>query len=887
MYETSPESSPKMEPSDIAQHETYDIDVETSIFSNPELLHTLHYKEASVLSIAADASYIYSGSQAKDIFVWDRRNFQLKATLSGHTESVLALETSEERGWLFSASGDSTVRIWSTTKLSPLYIIFPHLDTDSGDIYSLTYSPTLSRIYFGCQDTSIQWFDLSPITSPSHDGLKVSTSLTDRPPTPLTPGKRFHKFFDSVPQSMRSIISHRRQTSGDSLPSQPGESIPELRVPQENVIPSAHYGYVYSMALSPSHLFSGDTAHHSHIHGSEVYLLTGSGDETVKMWLATKEGLEEKYTFSGAEGAVLSLVVRNGTLYAGCQDGNVKVYDLETKTLLRTLLVDSSNHASAPTSISNNETSHKSTDVLSLSMVGGDLYACLGNGWCQRWNSNFQTTAHWKSHDRIALSCVITCLSDVDTNPARALFVTGGADAHIKLWPIDVPQKSGHTRAVEGELKAQHDLQVALAEFVGIPSIVNVESHRESCRQAALWLKLLLSQLGAEATLLSTEPGINPPVLATFRGNEECKSRPRLLFYGHYDVIPARKTGWDSDPFTLSGRNGYLYGRGVSDNKGPILAVAFAISELRRKVALDLDIVMLVEGEEEAGSRGFEDTVRKHKDQIGHVDAILISNSYWIGEDIPCITYGLRGVIHANVEISNSHPDLHSGVEGGGVVEPMFDLVNILNSISQGSCILIPNFYDNVRQQSDDERSLYKHLEEVTGQSAQYLAAKWREPSLSIHSVKTSGPGNRTVIPSSVATQLSVRIVPDQDLSQIAENLKEHIEDSFKKLNSPNNLKVSIDKAADWWLGNLDGRWFQELEHAIEEEWGKKPLRIREGGSIPSVPFLEKTFGCPALHFPLGQSSDQAHLANERLSVNNLLKGKAVLERFFRNVAQW
>ncbi|KAG8832586.1 hypothetical protein FRC17_001097, partial [Serendipita sp. 399] len=96
---------------------------------------------------------------------------------------------------------------------------------------------------------------------------------------------------------------------------------------------------------------------------------------------------------------------------------------------------------------------------------------------------------------------------------------------------------------------------------------------------------------------------------------------------------------------------------------------------------------------------------------------------------------------------------------------------------------------------------------------------------------------------------------------------------------------VTIEQAADWWLGNLEGPWFQALESAIEQEWGTRPLRIREGGSIPSIPFLEKTFGCPALHLPLGQSTDQAHLANERISLNNLLKGKAVLERFFLSVA--
>ncbi|KAG8792281.1 hypothetical protein FRC17_008618, partial [Serendipita sp. 399] len=333
-----------------------------------------------------------------------------------------------------------------------------------------------------------------------------------------------------------------------------------------------------------------------------------------------------------------------------------------------------------------------------------------------------------------------------------------------------------------GTLKAENDLQSALAQFVGIPSVVNVEACRESCRQAALWLKSLLSQLGAETSLLSPDSGINPLVLATFRGNEEQKNRPRILFYGHYDVIPAKKNGWDSDPFTLSGRDGYLYGRGVSDNKGPILAAAFAISELRRKVPLGLDIVMLIEGEEEAGSRGFEDVVRTHKDLIGRVDAILISNSYWIGEDVPCITYGLRGVIHAKIEISSEQPDLHSGVEGGALVEPMFDMVSILSKLSSGGKVFVSNFYDDVRPQTEQEQELYRLLERMTSKSANYLMAKWREPSLSIHSVETSGPGNRTVIPSSVTAALSFRIVPDQSLTQIATAVEKHLLDSFAEL---------------------------------------------------------------------------------------------------------
>ena len=250
------------------------------------LLHVLQHDRTSILSIAADGRYIYSGSQARDIFVWDRTSLRIKATLRGHTGSVLALETCEEKKWLFSASGDSTLRIWSTETLAILYVIVPHLDTDSGDIYSLTYSPKLSTVYFGCQNTSIQWLDLSNISTPS--GATALRAQETSSSTPGTPGKRFHKFFDSVPQSQRNSINppHKRSSSqhsnAGSVNELNGVSPPELHVPPENVISSAHYGYIYCMALSPSHLYGGDN--HP---DEELYLLTGSGDEEVKVSSST------------------------------------------------------------------------------------------------------------------------------------------------------------------------------------------------------------------------------------------------------------------------------------------------------------------------------------------------------------------------------------------------------------------------------------------------------------------------------------------------------------------------------------------------------------------------------------------------------------------------
>ncbi|KAF9462984.1 hypothetical protein BDZ94DRAFT_1259816 [Collybia nuda] len=852
--------------------------------SIPNLLHSLHESHSSVLSLAASDDYIFSGSENQDISVWDKEMFTLKSTLKGHTGSVLALEYAREKQWLFSSSGDSTVRIWSTTSLSPIYVLDPYLETDAGDLFSLAWSPSLQTIYVGCQNTSLQWYDFrEPISPPSSSSsppefypltdpptYSISGALT--PSTSATSVRKVHKFFDSYPQYERrpADIYAKNSTSFINGASSPESEhyIPvygTLNIPASNVIDSAHYGYIYCMTI---------------LEGNTVQLATGSGDETVKLWNCANQYPILMHEFECTHGAILALVARGDTIYAGCQDGYVKVLDLETKTLVRTIIVQ------------------EGVDILSMSKIDSDLYTCSSNGWIKRWSASFDCTASWKGHEGIVLSSAITHC-DGKENALR--LITGGNDDYIKVWEVQAPKGRTDTFpyrqisiAENSKILANADLlppantmTFALSKFISIPSVSSSSNHTEDCRQAAIWLKKCLGQLGARTSLLPTGEGKNPLVLGTFNGTKAEKPKPRILFYGHYDVIPAPIQGWDSDPFTLTGRNGYLYGRGVTDDKGPIIAVACAAAELLSRKALDLDLVFLIEGEEECGSPGFGDAVRQHKDLIGEIDAILVSNSTWIGEDRPCITYGLRGVVHCTLEISNNRPDLHSGIEGGDVAEPMFDMVKLLSTLTDGQRVVqVPGFYDRVRPQTEGEKDLYKLLSDVTERPAASLSSRWREPSLTIHSLEISGPKNATVIPSLVKAQVSLRIVPDQDLDTIIHALCTYLESSFRALKSPNVLQINVEHTADWWLGNLDDPWFEALESAVQEVWGLEPLRIREGGSIPSVPYLEKEFKCHALHLPMGQSSDQAHLPNERISLVNLHKGKAVVERFFLNVAE-
>ncbi|KAF8630926.1 hypothetical protein AX17_005283 [Amanita inopinata Kibby_2008] len=829
--------------------------------SSPLLLHSLRKSRGSVLSLAADDKHIFAGTQGQEILVWDKHNFTLQHTLCGHTGSVLALEYAKDKEWLISAGGDSTIRIWSTTTMLPIYVIDPYLESDAGDIFSLAWSPSLQMIYIGCQNTSLQWFDFhEPLPRPSSVTSVVDLS-SSRSGT-LTPSssptyRKAHKFFDSYPRYKRraadiyanNTFRGDRCSSDSDRESSPPAPQAVISIPASNVIDSAHYGYIYCM---------------TNLESATAQLATGSGDETVKVWSCSKEGPTLLSTFEFTHGAVLALAARGDTLYAACQDGYVKVLDLETQTLVRTIIVQ------------------ESVDILALSMMGSNLYTCSADGWIKCWSAAFDCTASWKGHDGIALSCIITWNSNEESTAYR--LITGGNDENVKAWEIFPPEDRADNEAVHesSSTKSVPDtMTYALSKFVSIRSVSSDPSHREDCRQAAVWLKKCLAQLGAQTSLLSAGEGKNPLVLATFNGTKSDRSNPRLLFYGHYDVIAAPGEGWETDPYKLTGRNGYLYGRGVTDDKGPIIAVAFAVADLLSRRALGLDLIFLIEGEEESGSGGFADAVRKHKDIIGNIDAILVSNSTWIADDRPCITYGLRGVVHCSLEISSNFPDLHSGVEGGAVAEPMRDMVKLLGTLTdEQRQVKIPGFHDRVRPQTNEEKELYQLLSTITQRSAESLSARWREPSMTIHNIEISGPRNATVIPGSVKSQISLRIVPDQDLDTITKSLCDYLADMFEKLQSPNKLTVKIQQTADWWLGNLDDPWFKALEAAVAEEWVVSPLRIREGGSIPPVPCLEKEFGCHALHLPMGQSTDQAHLPNERISLTNLHKGKAVVERF-------
>ncbi|KAG0256504.1 hypothetical protein BG011_004473 [Mortierella polycephala] len=448
----------------------------------------------------------------------------------------------------------------------------------------------------------------------------------------------------------------------------------------------------------------------------------------------------------------------------------------------------------------------------------------------------------------------------------------------------------------------------ALEKWIAMPTVSGVPAQLEECRRGAKFLKAVLHQLGAESWLIPGAPGQNPLVYGQFSARStksEDSERPlNVLVYGHYDVIAADIKKWDYPPFNLTGKDGYLYGRGTSDNKGPILACIFAASELQEEQQLDVNVKFLIEGEEENGSVGFFQAVEQNIKLFDEADVILLSNSYWLGEDIPCLTYGLRGVIHSTLTINSKNVDLHSGVDGGAVSEPLIDMVKVLAElVNPDRTAKIPGFYDCIRPLTKHEDALYDPIVEdmfsnpsgqrhwdplATGVTKEELKrklmARWRNPSLTIHQVDVSGPKNRTVIPRSAKASVSMRIVPDQKVADITKSFEEHVRKVFGQLDTENEIEIDIKVVADWWLGDTEDRFFKAAEKAIEQEWGHKPLFIREGGSVPAIRWLEKRLKAAAVHIPMGQSSDQAHLNNERIRLQNLNSGKRVIKAFLREL---
>lgn len=807
----------------IATPELLRIGSPSPVTALPKLLHKWHQPH-SVLSVAAAPSrkLLFCGTQDSRILVYDTVTFQLKCELLVENALILCLDISDGEQLLFSAGSDSLVKVWDIDSLEVRYIIYSLADI--GDIFSIKWCDLLSTIYIGAQNASLLWTQL-PLGNTETTGCH---SMVDK-----LPSYRYDKFFDSKgPGGLFNVLQlkqflQRKNSSGKKCPA---------LVEVDHQIRFAHNGYIYCMEFHDNKL------------------ITCGGDGLVTVW---DPPTMKRVTTLENNDLILSMSILGLYLYVGLSDSTINVWDLLTQQQIRKM-------------------SFETEKVLSLAVYEDSLFKGLSEGLVMLSTNSYSpaaTVLNLSNHNS-----VLTV--EIFNDDSRTFLVSGGST--ICLWDITLMNRV----PVQLQEGLTNDHMLKLLEVMALCKTVSKfpELYLEESRKCARYLSKLLARLGTYQTKLLAVANGNPIVYSLFKASPHVKDPPRVLWYGHYDVVDAADD-WETDPYEMVSKDGCIYGRGISDNKGPCLAAIYAVAELASEGKLECDVVFLIEGEEESGLIGFQEVIMKNKDNIGPIDWVMLLNSYWLDDDIPCLNYGLRGVINALVTVKSVKPDRHSGVDGGVSREPTMDLIQVLSQLVDPVTqkINIPEFYDSLLPLTDKEMQLYTKIEQsgIVDQNLETLFAKWRNPSLTVHNIHVSGPNNNTVIPQSATAMVSIRIVPSQELDDIKRNFERLLCQKFDALKLENLLSVDIYYTAEPWLGDPFNHVYQVLEKKIEQHWGTKPLFIREGGSIPSIRFLEKCFGAPAAQIPCGQSSDNAHLKNEKLRLINLFKLRSILKDTF------
>ncbi|MBC7357170.1 MAG: dipeptidase [Desulfacinum sp.] len=423
-----------------------------------------------------------------------------------------------------------------------------------------------------------------------------------------------------------------------------------------------------------------------------------------------------------------------------------------------------------------------------------------------------------------------------------------------------------------------------LVELLSIPSVSTYSRHKGDVQRAGEWVVNMCRRLGMEARLYPTAG--HPVVYASHCPHPD---RPTLLIYGHYDVQPPEPVDeWLTPPFQPTVRDGFVYARGASDDKGQFLTYLKAIEVVMAvRGEVPINVKVLVEGEEEIGSPHLGDFLRRHKDLL-KADAIAISDGSQFAPDVPAITYGLRGLAYFQLDVTGPRVDLHSGSFGGLVMNPIQALSAILCSLKGGGDrVAVPGFYDDVADLAPWEREEMESLPLDLANLKEYLGVevlcgeegyspmerKTARPTLDINGVwgGFAGEGAKTVIPSKAGAKVSMRLVPNQDPDKIAELFRAHV----AKVCPPGvQLKVTHLHSAQPVLVSRDLPQVQAAARAIHTGFGKDPVFIREGGSIPIVNLFQEELGLDAiLLLGWGRPDDGAHSPNERFSLEDFRKG--------------
>ncbi len=444
---------------------------------------------------------------------------------------------------------------------------------------------------------------------------------------------------------------------------------------------------------------------------------------------------------------------------------------------------------------------------------------------------------------------------------------------------------------VIARLRSQHNTYKTLfAEILKIPSVSALPEHKQDMVQAADWLARIMKEIGLEHLAVMPSDG-NPMVYGDWL---HAPGKPTVLVYGHYDVQPADPFDeWISPPFEPRFEGDYVHARGASDMKGQVFAQLMATEALLADGECPVNLKYLIEGDEEIGSPTLEAFLREHKD-LFHCDVVLNCDTTIHAPDMPSITYALRGLAYFEFEVTGPGRDLHSGAFGGSIRNPIHVVCDLVAGMhDQDGRIMLPEFYDSVRTLDAEERAL---LREAPYSDARWLALTGApglfgekgyttlervgaRPSLDINGIwgGFQGEGAKTVLPARAGAKLSMRLVPDQRLDAVAEQLRRYLEE-----NTPPECAMRMKTLSLGPGGIMDRKspYMRAAATALTTVFNKEPFFRREGASVPVVGMIKNLLDVDSIMLGFGLPDDGIHGPNERQSMPLLFKGMETYAHF-------
>jgi acetylornithine deacetylase/succinyl-diaminopimelate desuccinylase-like protein len=441
-----------------------------------------------------------------------------------------------------------------------------------------------------------------------------------------------------------------------------------------------------------------------------------------------------------------------------------------------------------------------------------------------------------------------------------------------------------------------------LKALLRLPSISADSKYKDQTMETAQLVEKYLAASGAEKTEICPTPG-NPIV---YGERIIDPNLPTVLVYGHYDVQPPDPVElWTTDPFdpvirqTDTHPEGAIFARGACDDKGQMYMHIKALEVMVNTNSLPCNVKFMIEGEEEVGSENLGWFVSRNKEKL-ESDVILISDTGMLAKDTPSITTGLRGLSYVEVKVTGPNRDLHSGLYGGAVANPINILAEMIASLTdENNHISIPGFYDDVEELSKEVRAemakapfdkeAYKKaldLTDIHGEAG-YTTMERNSirPTLDVNGIwgGYTGEGAKTVIASEAQAKISMRLVPNQEPEKITKLFKEHFESI-----APSSVRVEVTPhhGGDPYVSPTDHPGYEAASKAMEESFGKKPIPVRSGGSIPIVALFERELGVKSILLGFGLDSDAIHSPNEHYGLFNYYKGIETIPLFYKHFAE-